>query len=224
MSSSAGRSPRACREEPKVNHIAPHTEDHPLSYLDFEGVIPAGSYGAGTMRVWDRGTYECLKWEPRKVEVALHGERLDARYALFAIGREADSRDWMIHRMDPAADPALEPMPAKVAPMLARAGTLPRDDDRWAFEIKWDGVRAIAYLQPGSLRLESRNLRRDHRQLPGAGAARPRARLAPGRARRRDRRLRRAMAVRASARLRGACTSARRHGRAGSPRSCPSPM
>ncbi len=151
--------PKGMPEEPKVNHIAPHTEDHPLSYLDFEGVIPAGSYGAGTMRVWDRGTYECLKWEPRKVEVALHGERLDARYALFAIGREAGSRDWMIHRMDPAADPALEPMPAQVAPMLARAGTLPRDDDRWAFEIKWDGVRAIAYSQPGSLRLESRNLR-----------------------------------------------------------------
>jgi bifunctional non-homologous end joining protein LigD len=150
--------PKGMPQEPKVNHIAPHTEDHPLSYLDFEGVIPAGSYGAGTMCVWDRGTYECLKWEPRKVEVALHGERLDARYALFAIGREADARDWMIHRMDPPADPELEPMPARVAPMLARAGTLPRDDDRWAFEIKWDGVRAIAHAQPGSLRLESRNL------------------------------------------------------------------
>ena len=62
--------------EPKVNHIAPHTEDHPLEYLDFEADIPAGSYGAGTMRIWDRGTYDCLKWEPRKIEVALHGERL----------------------------------------------------------------------------------------------------------------------------------------------------
>ena len=80
--------PKGMPLEPKVNHIAPHTEDHPLEYLDFEADIPAGSYGAGTMRIWDRGTYECLKWEPRKVEVALHGERLNARYALFAIGED----------------------------------------------------------------------------------------------------------------------------------------
>ena len=150
--------PKGLPEEPRVNHIAPHTEDHPLSYLDFEGEIPPGSYGAGTMSIWDTGTYECLKWESRKVEITLHGRRIDARYALFAIGEGERPRDWMIHRMDPAADPGLEPMPARVAPMLARAGTLPRDDDRWAFEIKWDGVRAIAYSEPGSLRLESRNL------------------------------------------------------------------
>jgi bifunctional non-homologous end joining protein LigD len=151
--------PKGMPEEQKVNHIAPHTEDHPLSYLDFEGEIPPGSYGAGTMRVWDAGTYECLKWEPRKVEVALHGWRLDARYALFAIGAGENPREWMIHRMDPPADGEREPMPARIVPMLARAGLLPRDQEQWGFEIKWDGVRAIAYCEPGSLRLESRNLR-----------------------------------------------------------------
>ena len=102
-----------------------HTEDHPLEYLDFEGEIPKGEYGAGTMRVWDRGTYDCLKWEPRKIEVALHGERLDARYALFPIDKEDEPKDWMIHRMDPPADPDREPMPSHVKPMLARAGQLP---------------------------------------------------------------------------------------------------
>jgi bifunctional non-homologous end joining protein LigD len=147
--------PKGMPAEPGVNHIAPHTEDHPLEYLDFDGKIPAGSYGAGTMTIWDRGTYECLKWEPRKVEVALHGERLDARYALFAIGE--DGRDWMIHRMDPPTDGEREPMPERVVPMLARAGTLPRSDD-WAYEIKWDGLRAIAFSEPGTLRLQSRNL------------------------------------------------------------------
>jgi bifunctional non-homologous end joining protein LigD len=151
--------PKGMPQEPKVNHLAPHTEDHPLSYLNFEGEIPSGSYGAGTMRIWDRGTYECLKWEPRKIEVALHGERLDARYALFAISEGEHARDWMIHRMDPAAVADRTPMPARIAPMLARAGTLPRAEDDWAYEIKWDGVRAIAYAEPGSLRLESRNLR-----------------------------------------------------------------
>jgi bifunctional non-homologous end joining protein LigD len=149
--------PKGMPEEPGRNHIAPHTENHPLDYLEFDGEIPAGSYGAGTMRIWDRGSYECLKWEPRKVEVALHGERLDARYALFAIGDGDDPKDWMIHRMDAADDAEREPMPQQIVPMLARAGALPRDQLRWAFEIKWDGVRAIAYCEPGRLRFESRN-------------------------------------------------------------------
>jgi bifunctional non-homologous end joining protein LigD len=150
--------PKGLPAAPRENHLAVHTEDHPLEYLDFHGEIPAGEYGAGTMTIWDSGTYEELKWDPRKVEVALHGRRVDARYALFPIEAGANAKDWMIHRMDPAADPQAGPMPEHVVPMLARAGTLPREDGRWAYEIKWDGVRAIAYSQPGALRLESRNL------------------------------------------------------------------
>ena len=153
--------PKGLPEAPKENRFAAHTEDHPLEYLDFEGEIPKGQYGAGTMGIWDSGTYDCLKWERRKIEVALHGQRVDARYALFAIEDGQDPKDWMIHRMDPAeSDPAhpREPMPAHLVPMLATTGSLPDPDDGWAFEIKWDGVRAIAYSQPGELRLESRNL------------------------------------------------------------------
>ncbi len=151
--------PKGLPEEPKDNRFAAHTEDHPLEYVDFHGEIPKGEYGAGTMTIWDRGTYELLKWEPRKVEVALHGERIEGRYALFAIGSEEQPKDWMIHRMDPPADAGREPMPEHLVPMLARAGALPGDgDESWAYEIKWDGVRAVAYSQPGTLRLESRNL------------------------------------------------------------------
>ena len=150
--------PKGLPEEPGENRFAAATEDHPLEYLDFHGEIPKGQYGAGTMTVWDSGTYECLKWEPRKVEVALHGKRVDARYALFPIEQGQAPKEWMIHRMDPPADPAREPMPEHVVPMLARAGELPDGDDGWAYEIKWDGVRAIVYSRPGELRLESRNL------------------------------------------------------------------
>jgi bifunctional non-homologous end joining protein LigD len=150
--------PKGLPQAPNENHFAAATEDHPLEYLAFEGEIPKGQYGAGTMKIWDRGTYECLKWEPRKVEVALHGERVDARYALFPIAQGEQPKDWMIHRMDPPADPGREPMPARLKPMLATAGKLPPDDERWAYEIKWDGVRAIAYSQPGQLQLQSRNL------------------------------------------------------------------
>jgi bifunctional non-homologous end joining protein LigD len=150
--------PKGLPETPDDNRFAAATEDHPLEYLDFQGEIPVGQYGAGKIAIWDRGTYDTLKWEPRKIEVALHGERLNARYALFPIDRQDPPSDWMIHRMDPPADPDLEAMPRRIVPMLARLGSLPREDGRWAFEIKWDGVRAIAYSSPGELRLQSRNL------------------------------------------------------------------
>jgi bifunctional non-homologous end joining protein LigD len=142
------------------NRLAVHTEDHPLEYLDFEGEIPRGEYGAGTMSIWDRGTFETHKWEEGKVEVTFHGERLHGRYGMFPIGREgASASDWMIHRMDPPDDPDRQDMPERLLPMLARTGTLPADSAGWSFEIKWDGVRAIAYAKPGRLRLESRNQR-----------------------------------------------------------------
>jgi bifunctional non-homologous end joining protein LigD len=152
--------PKSLPEEPRDNRFAAHTEDHPLAYLSFEGEIPQGQYGAGKISIWDHGTYDCLKWEPRKIEVALHGQRLDGRYALFAIDAADAAKDWMIHRMDPAVDPHREPMPEHIVPMLATTGPLPPEGEAagWAFEIKWDGVRAIAYSSPGELRLESRNL------------------------------------------------------------------
>jgi bifunctional non-homologous end joining protein LigD len=142
---------------PKDNRKAVHTEDHPLEYLEFHGEIPKGNYGAGTMTIWDQGTYDVLKWEPKKVEVALHGERIDGRYALFQTGD--DPKDWMIHRMDPPEDPHAEPMPEQLVPMLARPGTLPpeREDRRWAYEIKWDGVRAVCFSEPGRMRFVTRN-------------------------------------------------------------------
>ncbi len=150
--------PNALPVEPRRNHLAVHTEDHPLEYLDFHGEIPEGSYGAGSMTIWDRGTYEVLKWEPRKIEVHLHGERVDARYALFPLDKGEEAKDWMIHIMGEPADPDMEPMPDWIAPMLAKTGTLaPDDDDRWAYEIKWDGIRAIAVSEPGTLKLFTRN-------------------------------------------------------------------
>ena len=151
--------PNGLPEAPKDNRLAVHTEDHPLEYLEFEGEIPKGQYGAGTMRVWDRGTYEVLKWERRKIEVLLHGERVQGRYALFPIDKDEDPKNWMVHRMDPPADEAAgAPLPEKIVPMMARTGTLPRDDEQWGFEVKWDGVRAICHSEPGRMRLHSRNL------------------------------------------------------------------
>jgi bifunctional non-homologous end joining protein LigD len=146
--------PNGIPQEPKENRLAVRTEDHPLEYLDFHGEIPKGEYGAGTMTIWDSGTYECHEWTDKKVTVDFHGERLRGRYALFRTG---DESAWMIHRMDPP-EPGREPMPEHIVPMNAKLSKLPRDDDRFGFEVKWDGVRAIAYMRPGRIHLESRNL------------------------------------------------------------------
>ena len=145
--------PKGIPQDPKRNNLAVRTEDHPLAYLDFHGEIPKGEYGAGTMKIWDRGTYELHKWRDDEVMVTFAGERVQGRYVLF----RTDGSNWMIHRMDPPQDPDREPMPEKVAPMLARIGTLPKDDERWAYEIKWDGVRAIGYAEGGRLRLQARS-------------------------------------------------------------------
>jgi bifunctional non-homologous end joining protein LigD len=145
--------PRGIPPDPKRNNLAVRTEDHPLEYLDFEGDIPEGEYGAGKMRIWDRGRYELHKFRDDEVMVTFHGERLHGRYVLF----RTDGKNWMIHRMDPPEDDGREPMPERLQPMLARTGDLPPENGRWAYEIKWDGVRAIGYAQGGRLRLESRN-------------------------------------------------------------------
>jgi bifunctional non-homologous end joining protein LigD len=108
------------------------------------------------MRIWDSGTYELEKWEEGKVMVDFHGERLRGRYALFRTGESA--QDWMIHRIDPPSEER-DPFPEAIVPMLARLSELPARDEGWAAEVKWDGVRAIAYCRPGRLQLQSRNLR-----------------------------------------------------------------
>ncbi|HUF84832.1 MAG TPA: non-homologous end-joining DNA ligase [Acidimicrobiia bacterium] len=145
--------PKGIPPDPRRNHLAVHTEDHPLEYLDFEGEIPEGNYGAGQMSVWDTGTYEAEKFRDDEVIATFSGNRVKGRYALF----QTDGDNWMIHRMDPPEDPDRGPMPDHVAPMLATLATrLPGDTDAFAYEVKWDGVRSISYVGGGRARFESR--------------------------------------------------------------------
>ena len=145
--------PKGIPPDPKKNHLAVHVEDHPLEYFKFAGEIPKGEYGGGKVLIWDEGTYDPVKWSDREVMIDLHGKRLQGRYVLF----QTRGNDWMIHRMDPPQDPGRKPMPDKVAPMLAKLSTeLPTPDDAWGFEFKWDGIRALAYVEGGRVRLQSR--------------------------------------------------------------------
>ena len=146
--------PKGVPMDPKTNHLAVHVEDHPLDYIDFAGDIPAGNYGAGKVLIWDSGTYETEKWSDREVMVILHGKRLKGRYVLF----QTNGENWMIHRMDPPQDPERKPMPKRIEPMMAKlVAKPPTPDDAWGFEFKWDGIRAEAYVEGGTVRLVSRS-------------------------------------------------------------------
>jgi DNA ligase D-like protein (predicted 3'-phosphoesterase) len=67
---------------PGVRRLAVQVEDHPVDYADFEGVIPKGEYGAGTVEIWDRGTYELIDKKESKLIVDIHGEKLKGTYVL----------------------------------------------------------------------------------------------------------------------------------------------
>ena len=81
--------------ETDQKHLAVETEDHPYEYGSFEGEIPKGQYGAGTVKIWDKGHYETKLWEKDKIEVTLNGNRLKGRYILVRLKR-AGEKDWLL--------------------------------------------------------------------------------------------------------------------------------
>ncbi|MFZ7088982.1 ATP-dependent DNA ligase [Curtobacterium sp. RRHDQ10] len=188
--------PKGEPDDPGHNHLAVQTEDHPLEYGGFEGTIPGGEYGGGTVTIWDSGTVEYEKWrEGKEVIATLTGfSRGTRRLALLHTkGRGGDEKSWLIHRTKEQPDglpaehtgvtrstsrtggsggsSASRPSPtargAEAAPsdagdhrpMLASPATTPGalTPDDWAFEMKWDGVRALAAVRDGRVTLTSRN-------------------------------------------------------------------
>src|ERR671923_173872 len=151
--------PKGVPLEPGQQHLAVQVEDHPLEYASFEGEIPKGQYGAGTVEIWDQGTYELVE-EKRNggLTVRLHGNRLEGTWALVPAKLDGDPKNWLIIRK--RDDGAVAPRPAGHAeykPMLATlAADLPKGDG-WLFEVKWDGYRAIGRVSGGEATLTSRN-------------------------------------------------------------------
>jgi bifunctional non-homologous end joining protein LigD len=141
--------PRGLPRDQERNHLAKHTEDHPMEYLEFSGEIPAGEYGGGRMLIHDRGTYETSKWRDDEIGVTFHGERTSGRYIFF----QTAGNDWMVRRMDPP-EPGWQPMPEAVGLMLASgAARLPSHDPDWGYEMSWGGRRAQAFVSGGRVRL-----------------------------------------------------------------------
>src|SRR5437763_23434 len=148
--------PKGVPLEPGQRALAVHVEDHPLEYATFEGEIPKGQYGAGTVEVWDNGTYELVE-EKRDggLTVRLHGKRLDGTWTLVPAHLDGDPKNWLLLRKRAETAQSARP-PRHYEPMLA---TLERDvpkGDGWVYEVKWDGFRALAYVSQGEARLTSR--------------------------------------------------------------------
>ncbi|HZQ89813.1 MAG TPA: DNA ligase D [Gaiellaceae bacterium] len=147
--------PKGVPLEPGVRALAVHVEDHPLEYGGFEGEIPKGEYGAGTVEIWDRGTYELLEEKgDGGLTVRLHGKRLEGTWTLIPAHLDGKEKNWLLVRK---REDGRAPLRSDYRPMLATlTDVLPRGGD-WSFEVKWDGYRALGYVRNGEAKLVSRN-------------------------------------------------------------------
>jgi bifunctional non-homologous end joining protein LigD len=207
--------PKGPSLNPADKRLAVQTEDHPLDYGGFEGNIPAGNYGAGTVMVWDRGRFNVEgELDPARqlargeLKFNLQGEKLRGSFVLVRLKRSEKGNEWLlIKHQDEVADShwniddhdgsaltgrtlqeiteqlppkkEAEPMrpadlqgakksamPARIAPMLATLIDKPFSDPEWLFEIKWDGVRSLAWIDDGKLTLRARSENDITRQYP----------------------------------------------------------
>ena len=208
--------------------LAMQTEDHPLDYRTFEGVIPDGNYGAGEVIVWDEGFYDLFEGDDPvaqiakgKLKIVLAGHKLKGLFTLvkmkpregehgkpwliFKDHDEYDDPDWTIEanaksvksgmtlaqlqqkrkdapiwKSNRASSPDgtavkraarakaahADPIPRTVKPMLTTLVDGPFDDERWLFEPKWDGYRAITVVEKDAVTLTSRNAKDLLHQFP----------------------------------------------------------
>ena len=90
--------PKQPPKETGIKRLAIQTEDHPLSYADFEGEIPEGEYGAGKVEIWDKGTFELKKYEEKEIALTLHGEELKGNYTLIKTKYGKGENDWLFFK------------------------------------------------------------------------------------------------------------------------------
>ncbi|GAB3928061.1 ATP-dependent DNA ligase [Microlunatus endophyticus] len=192
--------PKGVPVDTRTNHLAVQTEDHPIEYGSFSGVIPHAEYGGGEVIIFDSGTYELEKWrDGREVIAILNGTKpggvgSGCKIALIHTGGRGGQPEnhWLMHLMagspaepKPATDEELRALheqaerdesmvwhsdrkddqiaqepdfPPEIKPMLASTTDSIdfTDPAEWAYEMKWDGVRAICYLAAGRAKIMSR--------------------------------------------------------------------
>jgi bifunctional non-homologous end joining protein LigD len=150
--------PKGVPLEPGGRALAVHVEDHPLEYAKFHGEIPKGQYGAGSVEIWDNGTYELLEEKRNgQLTVRLHGKRLDGTWSLVPAHLDGKDQNWLLIKRRDGEDAAADETPEAYRAMTATLEERVPRADGWLFEVKWDGYRALAYVRGGECRLVSRN-------------------------------------------------------------------
>ena len=171
--------PKGVPLEPGSRALAVHVEDHPLEYATFHGEIPAGQYGAGSVEIWDTGTYELLE-EKRDGQLTfeLNGRRLRGRWSLVPAHLDGKEQNWLLIKRHDDGDTG-EIAQGTYKPMLATLDTrIPAGVD-WTHEVKFDGFRALAYVRGGDCKLVSRNDNDLTTRFPGVAKAIARAVKSP---------------------------------------------
>ena len=178
--------PKGPSMDPAHKRLAMEVEDHPVAYGTFEGTIPKGEYGGGSVMLWDTGAFETegpgspeQQWEKGHLKLRLHGEKLTGTFTLVRMRGKATGREWLLVKsadvdaqkgwsVDDYAFSILTnrtqeqiaantPKPTPIAPMLATLETALPEGPDWLYEVKWDGVRVICTVERGGVALQSRN-------------------------------------------------------------------
>ena len=148
--------PKGVPLEPGAKALAVHVEDHPLEYAKFAGEIPSGQYGAGTVEIWDHGTYELLEEKRNgQLTVRLDGERLQGDWTLVPAHLDGKEQNWLLIKRSGGNDDPEERR--SYDPMLATLVDAVPTGEGWLYEVKFDGYRTLAYVRHGVCTLRSRN-------------------------------------------------------------------
>jgi bifunctional non-homologous end joining protein LigD len=169
--------PKGFSYTPADKRLAVRTEDHPLEYEGFEGTIPRGQYGAGTMKIWDSGTYEVRKaqdiahaLDKGELKLDLKGRRLRGEWHMVRTKQE-EGRNWLLFKAKDryagsgsdlfgGADMgrALQkPLPRSFARMEASTGSQPFNDPEWLFEPAFIGKRVLVRLEESGIALRAKS-------------------------------------------------------------------